>query len=95
VSVSVAVQNRTGFDAHIFALQGAHMVPLGLVPSMENATLSLPTTLTESGQSIQLVADLMGTSAWHKSDPVNVGPSAEVQFTIESDLERSVVNVTG
>ena len=94
-SVPVVVENRTNFDAQIYALQGGHMVPLGFVSSMESASLALPPTLAESGASTQLVADLIGTTDWHKSDAVNIGPSAEVEFTVESDLERSVVNVRG
>lgn len=91
--VTVNVENRADTDAHVYALQDGHMVPIGFVEAGGNATLTVPSAAVESGEGIQLVADAVASPEWYQSDPVPIEPEDEVDFTIASDLENSTVEV--
>lgn len=91
-SASVAVQNNGENDAQVYALQGGHMVPLGLVSAGESTTLALPATLVGD---IRLSVDLIGSPDWHMSEPVAASPQGTVELTIEPELARSSVRATG
>jgi hypothetical protein len=93
--VEVVARNETSFDVRVYLLQKGAMVPLGLVPSGGTANLSVPVTLARLEEPLQLVADLIGSPAWHKSDPVIAHPATEIEFTIGADLDRSTVVVGG
>lgn len=92
-AVDVVVQNRTSWDVRVYALQEGHMVPLGLVTDMARATYPLPQAFMQAGEPIHLVADPIEPTTWYKSDPVRVRPAQGIEFTIESDLDRSTVSV--
>jgi hypothetical protein len=83
-AVEVIAQNRTDFDVRVYVLHKGHMVPLeGLVPGGGNATLSLPSALEVSEEPIQLVADLIGSNDWHRSEPMTLTGRDEIKFMIE------------
>ena len=93
-AVDLAVENRAAMPARVYVLQAGHMVPLGLVEGGASDRLVLPALFVESGEPMQLVADLIGTGGgWYASDPVSVGPTATVELTIERDPAGVVVAV--
>jgi hypothetical protein len=91
---AVMAENNTTHDVWVYLLQGGHMVPLGLVPSMGDVTLSITSSLLESGEPVHFIADPLGTTDWHKSEPVSVGAGDTVLFVIEPDLASSTISVT-
>jgi hypothetical protein len=91
-TVEVIAQNRTAFDVRVYVLQEGHLVPLaGVVPEMGDVTLSLPPVFDESAGPIQLVADLIGSDAWHTSEPITVNGRDRIEFTIEDEVSRARV----
>ena len=94
--VQVVTHNRSSGKVWVYVLQEGHMIPLGLVDAMGNATLSIPPAYAHSGMEIQLVADPLGSAAWFKSDPVRIRDGqSSLAFTIASDLHSSSVSATG
>ncbi|MDX1567734.1 MAG: hypothetical protein R3223_08025 [Longimicrobiales bacterium] len=92
-TVSVTAENRASAGAHVYVIQEGHMVPLGFLEPGASGTLTIPTAVVESGEAIELVADLLQTADWYKSEPVTVRPETELVFTIESPVDRSTVSV--
>jgi hypothetical protein len=91
--VPVAVQNGSNSSVRIYAVQGGHMVPLGLAAGMGGTTLSLPGQFLEAGTPVELVADVIGGAGWHKMAPVSVGPSSRIEVFVGNPIERSTVTV--
>lgn len=94
-AVDVVAENRANTGAHVFVLQGGHMVPLGFVDAGERETWAIPPAAVEPGEPIRLLADPLDTAEWYESDAISVRQGTEVGFTIESDLERSSVSIGG
>lgn len=91
--MSVVAENRANSGAHVYAIQGGHMVPVGFLEPGASGTLTVPSAAIESGEPIRLVADLLQSTEWFRSDPVTVRPETELVFTIESPVDRSTVSV--
>lgn len=92
-SVSVAAENRASAGVHVYVIQGGHMVPLGFLEPAASEILTIPAAVIESGEPVQLVADLLQSTEWYKSDPVTVSPETELDLTIESEVDRSTVSL--
>ena len=83
-TLEVIAENRTNFQVRVYALQDGHMVPVGgLVPAKGIVALWLPPMFAESGEPVQLVADLLGSEAWYKSEPLTVNGPDPIEFIIE------------
>lgn len=94
-TVTVVAENQASVGAHVYVIQRGHMVHLGFVEPGAGETLTIPSAAIQSEEPIQLVADLLRTPDWYKSDPVTVRSGAELAFTIESEVDRSTVSVRG
>lgn len=92
-TASVAVQNHSSSRYQVYVFQNDHMVPLGLVGSMGNATFSIPPSFMDTGEPIALEATSLDTPGWYKSESFAVTSTEKLDFTIASDASRSTVTV--
>lgn len=93
--VSVAVQNNGASDAQVYALQGGHMVPIGLVSAGDQVTLAIPSAMDVEASGLRLAVDLIGSTDWHMSEHVAPSEGGVIELTIEAELDRSSVRVGG
>lgn len=89
----LAVQNRSAERVRVYVLQAGHMVPVGMVESAGDSTLSIPPAFLSSGEQVQLVAERVGGGSWYKSGPLTIGASSRVALRIAEDIARSSVSV--
>ena len=92
-TATVAVESRLDAKVWVSLLQGGHMVPLGLVDEMGTSTFSIPEFFVQEGVPTHLVADVLGSNDWHRTEALTIAPSTRITFTIDSEVERSTVVV--
>jgi hypothetical protein len=92
-TATVAVESRLDAKVRVSLLQGGHMVPLGLVEERGSSELTIPEFFVQADGPTHLVADVIGSNDWHRTEALTIGPSTRITFTIDSEVERSTVVV--
>jgi hypothetical protein len=91
--VVVEIENHYQGDVVIYLMQGSHRQRLGMVTALSTASFSFPwIRLQVSGNNRLLAYPIAGASAY-ASDPLFVQPGQSIQWTLESDLDRSSLAV--
>ena len=91
--VEVVIRNRHWHDVRIFALRDGQRHRIGTVTAALTHRFALPPRLLESGRVVRLVAVAAGSRAAITSEVLRVHPGQRIEWTLESDLERSSVAV--
>lgn len=86
--VSVVVTNDNWQDATIYAVGVGPSVRLGTVTSMKTERFRVPPGAMGPG-TVQLRAELLGSSAARTTDPIMIQPGEAVYWTIQNYLPLS------
>jgi hypothetical protein len=92
-STVVKVENRSWSDVNVYAVQGGMRYRLGMVTSMNTASLRVPVHAGQFTQEMQLVAVPIASEESFVSPMVQVYQGQQVAFTIQNHLAISSVAV--
>lgn len=92
--IPVVVENHAYLDMHIYVVHRGVVRSLGMVTGFSDATLDLPSDLSESGLEVQLLADPIGGFGSYLSPDLLFSPDDEIHLTIENNLNLSHAEVT-
>lgn len=89
----VEVSNHHWSDVTVYAAGGGARVRLGTVVSMRDRTFEISPEMVAIDGSLQLVAEVIGSSRTHRSDRILVGPGDWVEWNLENHLALSNYSV--
>lgn len=85
----VRVGNNNWLHVNVYAVRGSMRHRLGTVTSLSSETFRVPGHLLESGTTIRLVADPIGSDeTWH-TEPIHVSAGGYVDLTLENRIALS------
>lgn len=87
------VENHHWNDVVVSVLHDGVVDRLGLVTAVQTSTFVIPSRRLGTAGVIRLRAHAVGAPDSHTTDSFTVQPGQEIQWTLESDLERSSVAV--
>lgn len=87
------VTNHNWLDVTVYVQHDGARSRVGLVTAASTRTFVLPRRLIGADGSIFLVGEPVGTLASVASDVLHVLPGQPIEWTLESDLERSSASV--
>ncbi len=86
---TVEVTNRNWSTVRIYVLQGTSRFRLGTVTSMNTEVFEVSGALLGPGATIQLLAEVIGSSERVTTERVQVEPGLVIQWVIENVLSQS------
>ena len=91
--VKVIVDNKHWQDVTLYVIHDGARSRVGMVTATTIATFTMPPPLIGQTGLIRLIADPIGSRGGISTETIVVKPGQEVQWTLESQLQRSVVSV--
>jgi hypothetical protein len=82
----VRVENQAWLDVDVYAVSGGARRRLGMVTGNSTQVLRIPDSVVGIGQSLQFVADPVGSSRAGVSYEIYVSPGQEVRLVIPATL---------
>lgn len=91
--VEVAVTNYNWSTVHVYAYGGGQRASLGLLSTNESATWKVPSSLVSSHRDLRLIAEPVGSSERHVSEPIMFEPGDRIEWTLQNSLVQSSIMV--
>ena len=91
--IVLVVENHHWNDVVVSMLHDGVVDRVGLVTAVKTSTFVIPSRRLGTSGVIRLRAHAVGAPDSHISDSFTVQPGQEIQWTLETDLERSSVAV--
>ena len=91
--VVVTVHNNYRSDITVYVIGDGQPIRVGTATAATTTTFDVPARLLGQGRQLRLRADPIGGRAVYTSELVRVGPGQRVDWTLETDLNRSSVAV--
>jgi hypothetical protein len=91
--VALTVRNNHHLDVTIYVIHDGQATRVGAVTAANTNSLDVPNRMLGQGRMIRLRADPLGSSRSHTSESVRVGVGQRIEWTLESDLDRSHIAV--
>jgi hypothetical protein len=89
----LVVQNDHWLDATIYAVRAGTQHRLGTARGLKTDTLPLRLTVVGGAGSVRLIAEPIGQTGRHVSEPINVDRGDLVEYQIKNPLNLSTVAV--
>ncbi|MEW5916954.1 MAG: hypothetical protein AB1762_11135 [Gemmatimonadota bacterium] len=87
------VQNDHWLDATIYAVRAGTRQRLGTAPGLKTDTIPLRLSVVSGAGSVRLIAEPIGQTGRHVSEPINVDRGDVVELRIRDPLNLSSVAV--
>jgi hypothetical protein len=91
--VAVEIANHNWLDVIIWVLHDGQSTRVGTANATSSASFSLPARLLGQGREIRLIGHPIGGTRTVMSETFVVQPGQYVEWTLESDLDRSAIGV--
>jgi hypothetical protein len=91
--VLVTVNNNHRADVTIYVIGDGQPIRVGTATAAATANFDVAARLLGQGRQLRLRADPIGGRNVHTSELIRVGPGQRVEWTLETDLNRSSVAV--
>ena len=91
--VVLTVNNNYRADVTVYVLADGQPTRVGLATSSTTATFDIPARLLGQGRQVRLRADPIGGRATYTSELIRVGPGQRIEWSLETDLNRSSIAV--
>ena len=91
--VPLEIANHNWLDVIIYVLHDGQPTRVGVANASSSASFTLPARLLGQGREIRLFGHPIGGSGSAFTETVVVQPGQYIEWTLESDLERSAIGV--
>lgn len=91
--IPLEITNHNWLDIVISVVHDGQTTRVGTAYGTSSARLALPARLLGQGREIRLVGHPIGGSGSVITEPVVVQPGQSIEWTLESDLQRSSIGV--
>lgn len=91
--VVLTVNNNYRADVTVYVLSDGQPTRVGLATSSTTATFDMSARLLGQGRQVRLRADPIGGRTVYTSELIRVGPGQRIEWTLETDLNRSSIAV--
>ena len=91
--VTLKVSNYNWMDVVVYAVQGGTRVRLGQVTSMNTTSFRLPPRMVNSGETVRLMVDPIGSTEGWQTEGISIHAGQQVQFNVQNALSFSSVMV--
>jgi hypothetical protein len=91
--VALEIANHNWLDVTIYVLHDGQSTRVGTASASSSASFSLPAHLLGQGREIRLIGHPIGGSGAVITETFVVQPGQYVEWTLESDLNRSAIGV--
>jgi len=91
--VALTIRNNNPLDVTIYVIHDGQATRVTAVTAASTNSVDIPDRLLGQGRLIRLRADPLGSSRRHTSESVRVGVGQRIEWTLESDLDRSHIAV--
>lgn len=91
--VEVSVKNYNWATVHVYAYGGGQRASLGMLSTNEESTWRVPASLVSTHRQLRLIADPIGSSDSHTSEPIMFEPGDRIEWTLQNSLVQSSVMV--
>jgi hypothetical protein len=91
--IALEIANHNWLDVIIYVVRDGQPVRLGIANASSSASFTLPARLLGVGREIRLWGRPIGGRAGTLTETVVVQPGQWIEWTLESDLNRSAIGV--
>lgn len=91
--ISLDIANHNWLDVIVYVVHDGQRTRVGVANATSAASFTLPARLLGQGREIRLFGDPIGGRGSALSEVVVVQPGQYIEWTLESDLGRSVIGV--
>jgi hypothetical protein len=91
--IPLEVANHNWLDVIIYVVRDGQPVRIGIASASSSASFTLPARLLSQGREIRLWGHPIGGTGGTLTETVVVQPGQWVEWTLESDLDRSAIGV--
>jgi hypothetical protein len=91
--VPLEVANHNWLDVIIYVVRDGHPMRIGIASASSSASFTLPARLLDQGRELRLWGRPIGGTGGTLTESVVVQPGQWVEWTLESDLDRSAIGV--
>ena len=91
--VVLTVNNNYRADITVYVVADGQPTRVGLATSSTTSSFDISSRLLGQGRQVRLRADPIGGRAVYTSELIRVGPGQRIEWTLETDLNRSSVAV--
>jgi hypothetical protein len=91
--VPLEIANHNWLDVIIYVVRDGQPTRLGIASASSSATFTVPARLLGQGREIRLWGHPIGGTGGTLTESVVVQPGQWVEWTLESDLDRSAIGV--
>lgn len=89
----IRVSNENWSDMNIYVVQGSARTRLGTVGSFTSRDFKLPSYVLVRGDEARLLADPIGATRPHVSEPLSLGPGQQLEWQIQNPIAQSSLRV--
>ena len=91
--IALRVTNHNFLDVTVYAIHNGQRTRVGTVTGSSSQVFYLPPRLLGLGREIQLLGDPIGSTDFALTETLMVQPGQYIEWTLETDLQRSSVGV--
>jgi len=91
--IPLEIANHNWLDVIIYVVRDGQATRLGIASASSSASFSLPARMLGQGREIRLAGHPIGGSGGTLTETVVVQPGQWIEWTLESDLNRSAIGV--
>jgi hypothetical protein len=91
--IPLQIANHNWLDITIYVLHDGQPTRLGIADATSNASFTLPSRLLGQGRELRLIGRPIGGTGAVITETIVVQPGQYVEWTLESDLNRSAIAV--
>ena len=91
--IALQVTNHNYLDVVVYVLHDGQRTRIGTVTGSSSQVFYLPVRLLGQGHEIQLYGDAIGSPDFARTERLIIQPGQYIEWTLESDLNRSSVGV--
>ena len=91
--IALNVTNHNYLDVVVYVIHDGVQTRVGTVTGSSSTVFFLPTRLLGQGRQIQLYGDAIGNDTYARTDVLVVQRGQYIEWTLETDLQRSSVGV--
>jgi hypothetical protein len=91
--VPLEIANHNWLDVIIYVIRDGQPTRLGIAGASSSATFTVPARLLSQGHEIRLWGHPIGGTGGTLTESVVVQPGQWIEWTLESDLDRSAIGV--
>jgi hypothetical protein len=91
--VPLEIANHNWLDVIIYVVRDGQPMRIGIASASSSASFTLPARLLSQGREIRLWGHPIGGTGGTLTETVVVQPGQWIEWTLESDLDRSAIGV--